>query len=160
LAGRVRAHLRIEAIDNDLASNSQPGGWSALGAALQGPCVVARDNCGRAFGVWLGNSRDEQCVIGLFGYRFDDGQHAGGLFYRNVGSALCGGCSCKQSFLVFPDNVVTRSRLLADIAALGVVQAIAAITTIAGDLGESGCVEVYPGPAAMLACFGDSLLAK
>jgi phosphoglycolate phosphatase-like HAD superfamily hydrolase len=27
-------------------------------------------------------------------------------------------------------------------------------------LRQAGCVQVYPGPAAMLACFGDSLLAK
>ncbi len=27
-------------------------------------------------------------------------------------------------------------------------------------LRQAGCVEVYPGPAAILACFGDSLLAK
>ena len=29
-----------------------------------------------------------------------------------------------------------------------------------GSLREAGCVEVYPGPATLLACFGDSLLAK
>jgi HAD superfamily hydrolase (TIGR01509 family) len=29
-----------------------------------------------------------------------------------------------------------------------------------GSLRQAGCVQVYPGPAAMLACFGDSLLAK
>lgn len=28
------------------------------------------------------------------------------------------------------------------------------------ELREAGCVEVYPGPAALLACFGNSLLAK
>ena len=27
-------------------------------------------------------------------------------------------------------------------------------------LRQAGCVQVYPGPAALLACFGDSLLAK
>ena len=27
-------------------------------------------------------------------------------------------------------------------------------------LRQAGCVEVYPGPATLLACFGDSLLAK
>lgn len=27
-------------------------------------------------------------------------------------------------------------------------------------LRQSGCVQVYPGPAALLACFGDSLLAR
>ena len=27
-------------------------------------------------------------------------------------------------------------------------------------LRQSGCVQVYPGPAALLACFGDSLLPK
>jgi HAD superfamily hydrolase (TIGR01549 family) len=27
-------------------------------------------------------------------------------------------------------------------------------------LRQAGCVEVYPGPAALLACFGDSLLAR
>jgi phosphoglycolate phosphatase-like HAD superfamily hydrolase len=27
-------------------------------------------------------------------------------------------------------------------------------------LRQAGCTEVYPGPAALLACFGDSLLAK
>ena len=29
-----------------------------------------------------------------------------------------------------------------------------------GDLRKAGCVEVYPGPAALLACFARSLLAK
>ena len=29
-----------------------------------------------------------------------------------------------------------------------------------GSLRQAGCVEVYPGPAALLACFGDSLLAR
>ncbi|OSI65538.1 HAD family hydrolase [Bradyrhizobium canariense] len=28
-----------------------------------------------------------------------------------------------------------------------------------GSLRQAGCVQVYPGPAALLACFGDSLLA-
>ena len=27
-------------------------------------------------------------------------------------------------------------------------------------LRQAGCAQVYPGPAALLACFGDSLLAK
>ena len=27
-------------------------------------------------------------------------------------------------------------------------------------LRQAGCVQVYPGPAALLACFGDSLLAR
>ena len=27
-------------------------------------------------------------------------------------------------------------------------------------LRQAGCVEVYPGPATLLACFADSLLAK
>lgn len=27
-------------------------------------------------------------------------------------------------------------------------------------LRHAGCAEVYPGPATLLACFGDSLLAK
>jgi HAD superfamily hydrolase (TIGR01509 family) len=27
-------------------------------------------------------------------------------------------------------------------------------------LRQAGCVEIYPGPAALLACFGDSLLPK
>lgn len=28
------------------------------------------------------------------------------------------------------------------------------------DLRKSGCIEIYPGPAALLACFGQSLLAR
>lgn len=27
-------------------------------------------------------------------------------------------------------------------------------------LRQAGCVQVYPGPAALVACFGDTLLAK
>jgi phosphoglycolate phosphatase-like HAD superfamily hydrolase len=27
-------------------------------------------------------------------------------------------------------------------------------------LRQAGCIQVYPGPAALLACFGDSLLAR
>ena len=27
-------------------------------------------------------------------------------------------------------------------------------------LRQAGCVQVYPGPAALLACFGDSLLSQ
>ena len=42
---------------------------------------------------------------------------------------------------------------------------IATIGVLCGGFTESllqqaGCVEVYPGPAAILACFGDSLLAR
>jgi beta-phosphoglucomutase-like phosphatase (HAD superfamily) len=42
---------------------------------------------------------------------------------------------------------------------------IATIGVLCGDFTESslrqaGCIEIYPGPAALLACFGDSLLAK
>jgi phosphoglycolate phosphatase-like HAD superfamily hydrolase len=42
---------------------------------------------------------------------------------------------------------------------------IATIGVLCGGFTESslrqaGCVQVYPGPAALLACFGDSLLAK
>ena len=29
-----------------------------------------------------------------------------------------------------------------------------------GSLRQAGCVEIYPGPAALLACFGSSLLAR
>jgi HAD superfamily hydrolase (TIGR01509 family) len=43
--------------------------------------------------------------------------------------------------------------------------AIATIGVLSGgftekSLRQAGCVQVYPGPAALLACFGDSLLAK
>jgi phosphoglycolate phosphatase-like HAD superfamily hydrolase len=51
-----------------------------------------------------------------------------------------------------------------DAAAAGKAR-IATIGVLCGGFTESslrqaGCVEVYPGPATLLACFGDSLLAK
>jgi phosphoglycolate phosphatase-like HAD superfamily hydrolase len=51
-----------------------------------------------------------------------------------------------------------------DAAAAGKAE-IATIGVLCGgfteaSLRQAGCVQVYPGPAAILACFGDSLLAQ
>jgi hypothetical protein len=67
-----------------------------------------------------------------------------------------------RGIVVFEWNASSRREL---VAAAARTANIATIGVLCGGFGESslrqaGCVEIYPGPAALFACFGDSLLAR
>jgi hypothetical protein len=105
--------LRAQGSNNDLAFDSQPIGWSVVGAALQNHCVGARDAYGPGNSYRSRSSAGQLRLVDCWDGCSSQRQHAGWLLCRNVISAFPGRLLGKQVLPLFSYFVSTKHDALA-----------------------------------------------